>query len=124
MFKNLLLIGTGGFAGSALRFLISRYIELQVFTSFPLGTFVVNVVGCFIIGAIYGLATENLASPEIRFLLATGFCGGFTTFSSFSYESLSLVQDGQIWYVFLYLAGSLFAGIMAAWLGLLITEVV
>jgi CrcB protein len=122
MLKNILLVGAGGFAGSVARYLLSRYMELQILTSFPLGTLTVNIVGCFIIGVIYGLTLRNLASPEIRFLLATGFCGGFTTFSSFSYESLALLRDGQLWFTFLYMAGSLLAGLAAVWIGLLIVK--
>jgi CrcB protein len=122
MLKNILLIGVGGGIGSILRYLLSRYIELRILTSFPLGTFTVNIVGCFIIGVIYGLTIRNLAPPEMRFLLATGFCGGFTTFSTFSYESLSLLRDGQLWFAFLYMAGSLLAGLAAVWIGMLIIK--
>jgi CrcB protein len=124
MFKNILLIGAGGFVGSAARYLLSRFMELRILTSFPLGTLTVNIVGCFIIGVIYGLTVRNMASPEMRFLLATGFCGGFTTFSSFSYESLALLQDGQLWFAFLYMAGSVLAGLAAVWIGLLIVKTV
>src|SRR5699024_3930334 len=96
MFKNILLVGIGGFAGSVGRYLLARYIELRVLTSFPFGTFAVNIIGCFIIGLRYGLTLRGTVSPNIRFLLATGFCGGFTTFSTFSMESMTLLQDGQI----------------------------
>jgi CrcB protein len=120
MIKNILLVGAGGFAGSIARYLLSRYMELRILTSFPFGTLTVNIVGCFIIGVIYGLTVRNLASPEIRFLLATGFCGGFTTFSTFSYESLALLRDGQLWFAFLYMAGSMLAGLAAVWIGLFI----
>lgn len=117
-----MLIGTGGFAGSISRYLIARYIELNLLSSFPLGTLIVNIAGSFIIGVIYGLALKDMATPEIRFLLATGFCGGFTTFSSFSYESFTLMQDGQLWYVFLYIGGSLLLGLVAVWLGIAFTK--
>jgi len=118
MIKTLILVGSGGFLGSSLRYLLSRYIESRWLSSFPYGTFGVNILGCLIIGLIYGLSIKNLASGEIRLLLATGFCGGFTTFSSFSYEFLSLMQDGQLWYAFLYCFGSLLAGLLAVWIGL------
>ncbi|HKK47433.1 MAG TPA: fluoride efflux transporter CrcB [Balneolaceae bacterium] len=118
MLKTLILVGSGGFLGSSLRYLLSRYIESNWLSSFPYGTFGVNVLGCLIIGLIYGLSIKNLASGEVRLLLATGFCGGFTTFSSFSYEFLSLMQDGQHWYAFLYCFGSLLAGLLAVWIGL------
>lgn len=124
MLKNILLIGAGGFAGSIGRYLLSRFLELRIFTSFPLGTFTVNVIGCFIMGLLYGLTVKGTASPEIRFLLATGFCGGFTTFSTFSLESLTLLQDGQFWFAFLYIAGSLVAGLAAVWIGFLIIKAI
>jgi len=118
MIKTLLLVGSGGFLGSTLRYLFSRYVESTWLSSFPYGTFGVNIIGCLIIGAIYGLSIRNLASTETRLLVATGFCGGFTTFSSFSYEFLTLLQDGQLWYAFLYSFGSLAAGLLAVWMGI------
>lgn len=118
MIKAILLVGSGGFLGSVLRYLLSKYIESTWLSSFPFGTFGVNIIGCLIIGLIYGLSIKNIASGEIRLLLATGFCGGFTTFSSFSYEFLTLLQDGQLWYAFLYSFCSLLAGLLAVWIGL------
>lgn len=122
MLKSILLVGAGGFAGSTFRYFISRYVELHWLSSFPFGTFLVNIAGCVLIGVIYGLASKNMASPEMRLLLATGFCGGFTTFSSFSYEFFTLLQDDQLWYAFLYSAGSLLAGLAAVWIALLIIK--
>lgn len=122
MLKMILLVGSGGFVGSVTRFLIARYIELKYLSSFPYGTFVVNAAGCLVIGIIYGLSVKNVTSPEIRLLLATGFCGGFTTFSTFSYETLALLQDNQIFIAFLYVAGSLLLGVAAAWFGLNLTK--
>lgn len=122
MIKTILLVGSGGFVGSSLRYLLSRYIESNWLSSFPYGTFGVNIMGCLIIGIIYGLTAKNLASGEARLLLATGFCGGFTTFSSFSYEFQSLLQDGQLWYAFLYSFGSLLVGLLAVWIGLTIIK--
>lgn len=118
MIKAILLVGSGGFLGSVLRYLLSKYIESTWLSSFPFGTFGVNIIGCLIIGLIYGLSIKSIASGEIRLLLATGFCGGFTTFSSFSYEFLTLLQDGQLWYAFLYSFCSLLAGLLAVWIGL------
>lgn len=86
MLKNILLIGAGGFIGSISRYLLSRFVEVRIFTSFPLGTFAVNVIGCFIIGILYGLIIKGSTTPEIRFLLVTGFCGGFTTFQPFHWN--------------------------------------
>lgn len=117
MLKTLLLVGCGGFIGSALRYLVSHAIEANALSSFPYGTFTVNVIGSLIIGIIYGLTVKNLVSPEIRLLAATGFCGGLTTFSTFSYELLTLMQDNQFFHSFIYAAGSLVAGFLAAWIG-------
>lgn len=122
MLKTFFLVGTGGFAGSILRFAISKFVALQSGTSFPLGTFCVNILGSLVIGIIYGLALKDLASSEIRLLIATGFCGGFTTFSSFSFEFLALLRGDQITLAILYAFGSLAAGLFAVWCGLILTK--
>lgn len=122
MLKTLLLVGAGGFAGSVLRFLISRFTALQWDSLFPYGTFIINISGCLIIGIIYGLGIKELASSEMRLLLATGFCGGFTTFSSFSFEFMILLQEGHTNLAFLYAAGSMVMGLFAVWAGLLIVQ--
>lgn len=122
MLKSILLIGFGGFAGSVLRFLISRYTALQWDTFFPSGTLLVNIAGCLMIGIIYGLTFKDAAAPEIRLLLATGFCGGFTTFSSFSFEFLILLRDGHHNLAFLYAGSSMMLGLAAVWIGLFIIK--
>jgi len=124
MFKAILLVGCGGFVGSVLRFLSARTLEAHLHSSFPFGTFLVNITGSLIIGLIYGLTLKNLVSPEIRLLVATGFCGGLTTFSTFSYEILTLLQDDQLFYSLLYIAGSLAAGFFAAWVGYSIIKLI
>jgi len=124
MVKMILLVGSGGFVGSIARFLIARHIELKYLTSFPFGTLTVNVAGSLLIGLLYGLSVKNVVSPEMRLLLATGFCGAFTTFSTFSYEFLTLMQDNQVFYATLYAGGSLLLGFFAAWLGINITKVI
>lgn len=118
--KTFLLVGVGGFAGSYLRYLISYRVEQYILSSFPYGTLTVNIVGCFVIGLLLGLSTRFNLAPEYRLLLATGFCGGFTTFSSFSYEGIMLLQDAQFLYGFLYAGLSVFAGFLSTWLGLLL----
>lgn len=124
MFKAILLVGCGGFLGSVLRYLSAYALEAYLHSSFPFGTFLVNVAGSLIIGIIYGLALKNLVSPEIRLLAATGFCGGLTTFSTFSYEILTLLQDDQLFYSLLYGVGSLLAGFFAAWAGYSIIKLI
>lgn len=112
--KHLFYIGVGGGAGSILRFLCQKYIYAWYPVAFPWGTFAVNVAGCFIIGVLYAVAEKgNILTPEMRLLLITGFCGGFTTFSTFSYESLGLMRTGDFTYLALYAAGSVVLGIIA-----------
>jgi CrcB protein len=118
MLRTLLLIGMGGFLGSVSRFLIGQGLHRIFDTIFPIGTMTVNVVGSFIIGVVYSLAErDNLISPEIRMFLAVGFCGGFTTFSSFAFDKLNLLKDSGFLYLSMYLGGSIFLGLLAVYLG-------
>ena len=118
MLRTLLLIGMGGFLGSISRFLIGQGLHRIFDTIFPIGTMTVNVVGSFIIGVVYSLAErDNLISPEIRMFLAVGFCGGFTTFSSFAFDKLNLLKDSGFLYLSMYLGGSIFLGLLAVYLG-------
>ena len=115
MLKDILLVGTGGFAGSVLRYLISAgMMSAAVRTGFPLGTFTVNAVGAFLIGAFFAVVPGGVWYT----LLAAGFCGGFTTFSAFSLESLRLLRDGNYGTATLYIAGSVAVCIVFAWLGM------
>lgn len=113
MIKSILLVGTGGFAGSALRYMISRFMTTVWPSAFPFGTFAVNMSGCFLIGIILAFTLQNSISTQARLLLATGFCGGFTTFSSFSLEVLQSWQQGEIGISLAYMAGSVALGIAA-----------
>ncbi|WP_321299720.1 fluoride efflux transporter CrcB [Marinifilum fragile] len=118
MLRTLLLIGMGGFLGSISRFLVGQALHRFFDTVFPIGTMTVNIVGSFIIGVVYSLAErDNLISPEIRMFLAVGFCGGFTTFSSFAFDKLNLLKDSGFLYLSLYLGGSVFLGLLAVYLG-------
>jgi CrcB protein len=115
MLKNLLLVGLGGAAGSMLRYAFAIWFK---HANFPLATFLVNVIGSFIIGVVfaYALRNENFAI-NWRLFLAAGVCGGFTTFSAFSLESLSFLQQQRVGMFFLYAGGSLLLGVAATWLG-------
>jgi len=103
MIKTLLLVGTGGFLGSVSRFLASRLMQSNFPSSFPIGTFLVNISGCFLIGLIYGVSEKSsLLTSGWKMFLAVGFCGGFTTFSTFANENLALIRDGDLFHFFIY----------------------
>ena len=123
MDRTLILVGVGGLAGSVLRYLVTLFFATRAATGFPYGTLAVNLVGCLLIGMIFGISEKgDLLSPEWRILLTTGFCGGFTTFSTFSYESIRLLQDGEILLVSLYVGGSVVAGLLLTYLGMLLVR--
>lgn len=116
--KTILLVGFGGAIGSILRYLMSKSIQSLFTIIYPLGTFTVNLIGCFAIGLIIGLAEKtNSISDDWRMFLAVGVCGGFTTFSSFANENVSLLRNGLFLQFALYSASSLFFGILLAYWG-------
>jgi CrcB protein len=123
MLKNLLIIGSGGFIGSIARYLVSQ-LNLSVnFHSIPVGTLLVNIIGCFLIGFLSGIADKSMIlSTEWRLFLMVGLCGGFTTFSAFANENLMLIHNGQIAAVLLYTAISIFLGFLAVYIGYVITN--
>ncbi len=124
MIRLLLLVGTGGFLGTVARFLTSRYFAAYFPSSFPYGTFVVNVVGCFLIGLIYGISEKgNFMSTEWRLILTVGFCGGFTTFSAFAAENIAMLRDTEYFNFFLYTGSSIFIGLLATYAGIMITKI-
>lgn len=124
MIKSLLLVGTGGFLGSISRFLASRYFQNNFPSVFPIGTFLVNVTGCLLIGLIYGFSERSsLLTPGWKLFLAVGFCGGFTTFSTFANENLALLRDGEFFHFLLYTGLSVILGITATFFGVLITKI-
>jgi CrcB protein len=124
MIKTLLLVGAGGFLGSVSRFLASRLIQSNLPSAFPFGTFFVNITGCLLIGLIYGFSDRtSLLTPGWKMFLAAGFCGGFTTFSTFANENLALLRDGNFFHFALYSGLSVFLGITATFFGVLITKI-
>ncbi len=123
MIRTLLIVGTGGFIGTVLRYLVQVYAEKLMNSTFPLGTLLVNVAGSFLIGIIYAFAEKgNFMNSEWRIFLAVGICGGFTTFSTFAMDNLNLMKDNSLLQLMLYTGGSLFLGIMGVYLGIILTR--
>ena len=120
--KQVVLVFLGGGLGSSLRYLVSLYLN-PVFSYFYLGTFTVNIIGSLIIGILFGYTSSSgMLSPNQMLLLATGFCGGFTTFSAFSLESQSLLKSGEILFFILYISMSLLFGILAILAGIWLSK--
>lgn len=118
MFKEILIAECGGFVGTAGRYLVGKWSAGIWHGAFPMGTFLVNIIGCFIIGLFFGLLENaKVMTPQENVLLITGFCGGFTTFSSFADDMWVLGQQGQ-WVTFgVYLGLSVVLGILCVWAG-------
>lgn len=118
MDKYLVVLAGAGFGGLA-RFALGSWIMAKYGGRFPLGTFVVNVSGAFLMGLLMTMLTERLAQPHPfwRLFLVAGVLGGYTTFSSFEYEAWQAVRGGERWMGLLYVAGSVVLGYVALWLG-------
>ena len=113
-----LVVGLGGFLGAIARFWLGGYISERMGIRFPYGTFVINVSGSFVIGLILTILTENAHwSPNWRYLIPVGFIGAYTTFSTFEYETLRSVQDGQWLMAALNVVLSVTLGFLGVWLG-------
>lgn len=112
-----LLVGSGGFVGSVLRYGVGRMLHGRAMGAFPWATLGVNLVGCLLIGLLLAMAARLGWPSSTRLLLVTGFCGGFTTFSAFSHETLSLLQAGHAPQAGIYVGASVVLGLAATWLG-------
>ncbi len=113
MIRNLILVALGGALGSVGRYLVSKCFE----GTFPWGTFTVNILGSLLIGILTGLVSKGTLSPEMKLLLVTGFCGGFTTFSTFANESFTMIKAENALLMAIYVGSSVAIGIMAVYLG-------
>ena len=125
MIRSILIVGLGGFIGTVFRFLISRYFQLHVFSVFPWGTFLVNIIGSFIIGIQFGLSEKgDFLSTEWRLFLTVGICGGFTTYSTFSNDAFILLQNNEFFRFATYSGLSFILGLFAVFFGRLIMKAI
>lgn len=119
---NWLLVIAGGMVGAPLRYLTDRAVQLRHDTAFPWGTLAVNVAGSLILGLLTGAVSAGAASSHLQLLLGTGLCGALTTYSTFSYETLRLAEDGAGFYAVANVVASVAAGLGAAFVGVSFAE--
>ena len=118
--EKLLYIGIGGFIGAVFRYQLSGLVHQYIGTHFPSGTLVVNITGCFLLGFLLTIVEGKfIVSPQLRLLLAVGLLGAFTTFSTFSFETLSLLQDKLYLKALINILLSVFLGLVAVWIGII-----
>lgn len=123
MIKTLLTVALGGGLGSVGRFLLQRGITQGQENLFPTSTLLVNLIGCLVIGLLWGLSERNnVLNEEWKLFLFTGLCGGFTTFSAYSQESISLLRDGRFNLFLCYAGTTLIVGFLLTWLGYYLTK--
>ncbi|MBI2567576.1 MAG: fluoride efflux transporter CrcB [Candidatus Schekmanbacteria bacterium] len=123
---GIFLVGTGGFIGAVLRYLLSGLVQLASRSvTFPYGTLAVNVIGCFVMGLLCQLAdARNVLAPETRSFLLIGVLGGFTTFSTFANETLNLARDGEDLLTIANISAHIFLGVTAVWAGRALAQMV
>ncbi|MGW1491478.1 fluoride efflux transporter CrcB [Streptomyces sp. NBC_00191] len=119
---NWLLVALGAAIGAPLRFLTDRAVQTRHDSVFPWGTLAVNVVGCLVLGVLTGAVTAGAASSHVQLFLGTGLCGALTTYSTFSYETLRLVEDGAKFYAAVNVIAGVVAGLGAVFAGVLFGE--
>lgn len=122
MLRTLLLIGLGGGLGSILRYLINVWMQKNITNGFLYATFTVNLIGSLLIGLLMGYILKTNGASDLKFLMVIGFCGGFTTFSSFAYENYTLLQSGNISSSILYTIASVVLCVLAVWLGIVLAQ--
>jgi CrcB protein len=120
LLMQLVLLGLAGALGAVARYLLGFFVAQRLATKIPVGTLIINVSGAFVIGVLFALASRSIVSSVLQTILATGFLGGYTTFSTMSWESVQLVRGGLLSSSVLYLAASLVLGLCAASAGLVV----
>lgn len=120
---NVFLVAAGGAIGASLRYLAGVWLAALLGPNFPWGTFFVNVTGSFLIGVILILVEGGSLPAGARLFLAVGVMGGYTTFSSYSYETLALITDGEFVKAFIYVFGQLFVGFVGVYLGVVVGRI-
>ena len=120
--RILFFVGLGSFIGGMSRYLLSLFIQNKFLSAFPYGTMTVNIIGCFLIGVVFAFSERGNFTMEWRLFLATGLLGGFTTFSSFSLETVSLLRGGQLWHAFIYILCSIVIGLLATFAGIFLIK--
>ena len=117
---NIILVAVGGALGSVFRYLTSLFIAHFFYGKFPLATFLINFLGCFLIGVFFNFSGKF--DEKIKNLLMIGFCGGFTTFSTFANENLQLIQSGNYTIALVYMLLSVVLGVLGVWLGMILIK--
>ncbi len=121
--QQFFIVGVGSFLGGGLRYLISVFFNQKVNPDFPYATLSVNLLGCLLIGVFYGLFEKSVINNDWKLFLTTGLCGGFTTFSAFSNESLELIKGGNLLAAVIYITSSIVCGLLLTYAGYQLVKV-
>jgi len=123
--KQILIVLVGGGVGAVSRYVLTTLISSKFGVHFPFGTLFVNVAGCFVMGFFMLWTTERfIVSPNVRLLVTVGFLGGLTTFSSFGFETMQFLRQGDLASAFLNMGANMFIGLLAIWLGIIAAKCV
>lgn len=122
MFRTIIIVGTGGFIGSVMRYLLQVFIENKLLSTFPLATMIANITGSFIIGVVFALAEKSLMNSDWRIFMSVGICGGFTTFSAFAFNNFNMIKEHTWNQLFLNIGGTMILGILAVYLGIILVR--